>query len=319
MNTTAPTTDGTRIFRSPLQVTREAVRLRGWRYPLTEVKAANVVPVPVNKGGWEWGITIFDFFCASRIGDFAVEIRLWERKASDSQLVTLLGAIGAYLLVAYLLRYLYDHARKKWRYIYAVGLDTGYGRTLVAASHDRTYIANIVVEISSAIAAHRGRKVQAQEPVITYDNYFYIDNRYLTVPGWSAPLTDIKYAARATLEEESYLVRFWSIFPIGLLLASFAFKTMLELGDSWFTGVVVALALTVSLALIVGGKRRKDKAEMLTRVYVANVGTTLDVFPVLISADKDYVDRFVSVVNETVRERDRQVRKRSKATVGSSL
>jgi hypothetical protein len=321
MNATTPTTEGTHLFRSPLHITPEAVELRGWRYPLSDVKSARVVPIATNKGAWEFGILFFDLFGASRIGEFAVELRFWELKVDGSRLAILLGGIVAYLLLAYLLRYLYKRTQKNWRYIYAVGLATGYRQTLVAASHDRTYIANIVVAISNAIAQHQNRKAAAVEPSITYDNYFQIDDNYINVPGWSVPLSDVKYATRTSVEDQSTLTRVWSGVPVGFLVASVTFKSILELGGPWSIVPVIFLVVAVVIVLLLFGKRQKDrrhKVDTLDRVYIANVGTPLDLVPVLISVDKDYVDRFVSVVNEAVRKRDRKLSRHSKVTVRGS-
>lgn len=321
MNAATPTTEGTRLFRSPLHVTHEAVELRGWRYPLSDVKSARVVPIATNKGAWEFGILFFDFFGASRVGDFAVELRLWELKVDGSQLAIWLVGIAAYLLVAYLLRYLYKRTQRNWRYIYAVGLEIGHRQTLVAASHDRTYIANIVIAISTALAQHQNRKAAAVEPSITYDNYFQIDDNYINVPGWSVPLSDVKYATRTSVEDESSLTRVWSGVPVGLLVASVTFKTILELGGPWSIVPVIFLVLAVVFVLLLFGKRqkdRRDKVDTLDRVYIANVGTALDIIPVLISVDKDYVDRFVSLVNEEVRKHQKQLSRHSKVTVRGS-
>ncbi len=317
MNTTAPTTNGTRLFRSPLHITPDAVELRGWRYPLSNVKSVKVVPIATNKGAWESGILLFDFLAASRIGDFAVELRLWELKADSSQLAILLGAIGAYLLVAYSLRYLYRRTQKNWRYVYAVGLETTYGQTLVAASHDRVYTANIVVAISAALAQHQDRKTAGLQPAVTYDNYFQVDDTYLHVPGWSIPLSDIKYVTRTSMEDQSPMTRLLSRAPIGLLVASITFKSILEIGDSWLNVLVVAfVALCVMLVLFVLAKQRRG--DILDRVYIANVGTSIDLVPVLVSVDKDYVERFVSVVNDAVRKRDRKLSRHSKVTARGS-
>jgi hypothetical protein len=211
--------------------------------------------------------------------------------------------------------------RKNGRYIYAVGLDTRYGRTLVAASHDRTYVANIVVAISTAIAEHQREKAPSPGRAITYENYFQIDDDYITVPGWSAPLSEIRHATSTGLEDQSAWTRVRSVFPVGFLVAGLTFKTVLELGDPWFTVPGAILAIVIVFALVVFRKRRKygkEKAETIDRVYIATVDTTIDTIPVLISADKDYVDRFVSVVNEAVRKCNEQVSRRSKATVRGS-
>jgi hypothetical protein len=176
-----------------------------------------------------------------------------------------------------------------------------------------------VVAISTAIAQHQDRKAAAVEPTITYDNYFQIDDRYLSVPGWSVPLSDIKYATRVQLEGESSLTRLSSAIPVGLLVASFTFKSMLELGDSSFSIMAATFfVLIIMLALLVLGKQRKTKADIIDRLYVANIGTTMDVVPVLISVDKEYVERFVSVVNEEVRKHQKQISRHSKVTVRGS-
>ncbi|HEX8217655.1 MAG TPA: DUF6232 family protein, partial [Chloroflexia bacterium] len=67
MNTTAPTTEGTRLFRSPLRVTSEAVELRDRAYPLQEIKSAQVVKVRADSLTLRLGIMALAYFLGTAL------------------------------------------------------------------------------------------------------------------------------------------------------------------------------------------------------------------------------------------------------------
>ncbi|MDQ3703828.1 MAG: hypothetical protein M3437_01150 [Chloroflexota bacterium] len=326
MNTPTPPIEGTNLFRSPLRITADAVELRDIAYPMSSIKAAEVLPVVTNRGGWGFGIFVFDMFGSFQVGNVAVELRVWEGRPAAQEWVLLFTAASAYLLVAYLLRWLYKRSQRNWQYIYAASLDTNYGMTMVAASHDGTYIARIVADINAALAAHKevvkpparkedGWKTFDSGPTrqdhksthapILYDNYFRISDSYVEVPDWSAPLADVRYAAKSKLEG-------WPSFsgidprrPLVFLTMGVTLKIGFEL---WRDVTMIAVAILVAMLILLalwGRRKSKDEKELPTMdyVYIALLSVAGKDVPAIISTDRGFVDKLVSSINEIVQER----------------
>ena len=331
MNTTAPITEGTDLFRSSLRVTSEAVELRDITYPISSIKSVEVLPVVANKGDWGFGIYFFDMVGSLQIGNLAVDLRIWELQVTAQGWAILFSAVAAYLFMAYLLRWLYNRSRKYWRYIYAADLNTDYGRTLVAASHDEIYITHIVSTINAALAELRkvkhltgegesGDKAlsgnaalhngQSLRTPMLYDNYFRISD-YVEVPGWSALLSDVRYANKTRLEgrDNHFGIRPWQ--PLLFLVFGVTIKTGSRLfPDPLFIAVSIVMAIIILLSLWARSKNKLKKGpQTIDYIYIARLGVAGNDMPVLISVDHGFVDKFVTSITEVVRKRTASTRK----------
>lgn len=332
MNTTAPTAEGTNLFRSPLRVTSEAVELRDITYPMSAIKSVEVLPVVTNKGGWEFWIFLFDMVCSLQIGDLAVEQRVWEMRMTGQDVVILVSAVAAFLSISYLLRWLYKKAHEKWQYIYAADLNTDYGKTLVAASHDRTYIAHIVATISAALVKHRQitkpareetpgnnspvnaaglQHTQSLQTTALYEHYFQIGDGYVEVPGWSAAMTDVRYASKRKIEGRNNDFSVRPQRPLEFLAMGVTLKIGIELSpDLFFTMLSIALAIIIVISLWARSRSKLQKGpRTIDYIYIASLGVAGKDVPVLISIDHGFADKLVSIVNEVIGRRGASTRK----------
>jgi hypothetical protein len=305
-------------------------------YPLSSIRSVEVLPVVTNKGGWEFGIFFFDMAGSLQIGSLAVDLRIWELNVTAQDLAILFSAVAAYLFIAYLLRWLYKRSRENRQYIYAADLNTDYGRALVAASHDRTYITHIVSTISGALAEHRKverlngegesgaealssdaalQNGQSLQTTALYDSYFRISD-YVEVPGWSAPLSNVRYASKAKLEGRN------NNFGIGPWqpLFSLVFGVTIKIGSKLFPDpLYIAFSIVVAIIILIGlWARSKNKLkkgpQTIDYIYIARLGVAGNDIPVLISVDHGFVDKFVRSINETVRKRSASSRKPTSST-----
>ncbi|HEY0070130.1 MAG TPA: hypothetical protein VGE04_09210 [Chloroflexia bacterium] len=297
-------------YSSPLRITAEAVELRDIAYPLPAIKSAEVIQVATNKGNWDFGIFFFDIFGSFLVGDVLLELRIWERPVTAQDLARLFATAAAYLLIAYLLRWLYKRRRKSWPYIYTADLSTDYGRTMVAASSDKTYIENIVSNVSAAIAGHL-------EAPVTYDNYFRVDDSKVSVPGWSAPISDIKSASRTKLQGRNYYLATAAWQPVVILVLGATIKVQAKLLDPNFFPAVWGTLIAILLFAnwwVSGRKRVKGGVPTINHIHVGWVYTGGNTVPVLMSIDYGFVDKFVTSINETVRKRSASTRKPTNST-----
>jgi hypothetical protein len=324
---TGSTETGVQQYSSPLRITSEAVQLRDVTYPLAAIKSAGISGAATDEGFWSYGLLVFDVGGSLQVGTLAAELRVWEMRASGQDMAYLLAVAGAYLAIAYLLRWLYARSRKKWQYVYAAELDTDYGKTLIAASLDKTYIEQIVANVSAALARHGGgtpfnavegpgatpassnaasEEAGAAQEGVVYDNYFRIDGSHVSVPGWSTAISEVRHASKKKLEARSLDQRRSPWDPVACLALGVILKTQNELfGPDLLFYILAGLVIVAAILLFVvwwttGRDKPKTSLPTFDQIYVGKLIAGGRDVPTLISIDQGFVDQFISSVKEAV-------------------
>ena len=325
---TVTATENTQQYHSPLSISTEAVALRDITYPMSAIKSAEVIPVVTNKGSWDLVIFVVLFTAGNRIARMAVEMRYWELQLTPQEWLRLLGTAGAFLALAYFCMWIDREARKRWRYIYAADLVTDYGKTLVAASHDRSYVEHTVATINETLTRSRETAKGTSERIdegaesadapVVYDHYFRLDDNSASISGWSVPLDDVRYASKAKLEGRNYQQENWNKawLPPLYLLGFMTFDTLVRIGGPIFLGIVAVLGFgLMAFSIWKSDLRVKGKVPLIKYIYIVRLGVAGEDVPAIISIDHGFVDKFVTSVQETIKRRNLPSYKRRRATV----
>ncbi|HYP39451.1 MAG TPA: DUF6232 family protein [Chloroflexia bacterium] len=323
MNTTAPTTEGTRLFRSPLRVTSEAVELRDRAYPLQEIKSAQVVKVRADSLSLRLGIMALAYFLGTAL---VLLVRYLTQIAqngaplfqlpqgysaftanSDSTLQTIIfmlaiaGLVG--LFVASKLRSI------SGRYLYAANLRSPFWSSIIAASKEEKAMGRIVAAVSMALRERSGTSAPTAqtpaEPEIYYqdENAVSINDTSLEVQGKSFPVSSLHFATAYPVVGQSIRDTFTSTGLVGL-----AFGALNGVSSDpqvrevpWVPLIIYLLAgAAISGFLFLVNKR---KGGPLAIIHVCWVRTAREDTVAFTSIDQGYTEQVVRAINETVHHR----------------
>lgn len=324
MNTTAPTTEGTRLFRSPLRVTSEAVELRDRAYPLQEIRSARVVKVRADSLGLRLGIMALAYFLGTVL---VLLVRYLTQIAangaplfqlpqgysaftaeSDSTLKTMIfvlalaGLTGLFVLSK--LRSLGG------RYLYAANLRSPFWSSMIAASKDERAMGQIVAAVSMALRERSGNQPHApgaSGELATYyqdENVVTIDDTWLELPGKSYPVSNLHFATAYPVVGQSMRDTFTNSGLVGLALGILNGMT----GDPQAQGVLWGpLVLYLLLGVVISGFLflvNKRKGGPLAIIHVCWLRTAREDNIAFYSIDRGYTEQVVRAINETVRRRE---------------
>lgn len=326
MNTTAPTTEGTRLFRSPLRVTSEAVELRDRAYPLQEIKSAQVVKVRADSLTLRLGIMALAYFLGTALVLLARYLTQVTRNGaplfqlpqgysaftadSDSTLKTIIFmlAIAALvgLFVASKLRSI------SGRYLYAANLRSPFWSSIIAASREEKAVGQVVAAVSMALRERSGNIHPAPntphtpaEPEIYYqdENAVSINDTSLEVQGKSFPVSSLHFATAYPVVGQSIRDTFTSTGLVGL-----AFGALNGISSDpqvrevpWVPLIIYLLAgAAISGFLFLVNKR---KGGPLAIIHVCWVRTAREDTVAFTSIDQGYTEQVVRAINEAVHHR----------------
>jgi hypothetical protein len=325
MNTETKET-GVQQYSSPLRISSEAVELRDITYPMSDVKAAKVMPVATNYGLWSNGIRFYDIVGAIEVVRLWADSRIWEVQVDAQRLALPAAATVAYLFVAYLLRWLYDKISKKWHSIYAAYLMTEYGWTFIAASYDKAYVEQIVATVTATLEEHRKKTPSAaqaesaaptsgqgadlfssgllQTPVV-YENYFRLDDINISAPDLSMPISNVLRASITKVYGGKNFVVEDVWWPVLFLLLTAAMRALFIVGSATVLAVVYVPVAAIIIFLVWNAdikKRPKKRAPTANYIYIGKLHMPGKSMHALVSIDYGLADKFVSSVNEAARK-----------------
>jgi hypothetical protein len=329
MNTTAPTTNGTRLFRSPLRVTSQAVELRDRKYPLQEIRSAQVVKVRADSLGLRLGIMALAYFLGTAL---VLLVRYFTQIAangaplfqlpqgysaftadSDSTLKTMIFVLALAalmgLFVANKLRSL------SGRYLYAANLRSPFWSTIVAASRDEAPVGQVVSAVKQALrekadatqpSSGENATQEGAGPEVYYqdENTVSIDDTWVELPGKSYPVAGLHFATAYPVVGQSIRDTFTNSGLVGL-----AFGVLNGLSSdpqvrevAWGPLVVYLLAGAVISGLLFLVNKRKGGP--LAIIHVCWLRTAHEDAIAFTSIDQGYTEQVVRAINETVHRRD---------------
>lgn len=329
MNTTAPTIEGTRVFRSPLHVTSKGVELRDRTYLMSEIKSAQVVKVRADSLGLRLGIMAVAYFLGTAL---VLLVRYFTQIAqngaplfqlpngysaftadSDSTLKTVIFVFALAGLVAL---YVLNKLRSLGgRYLYAANLRSPFWSTIIAASRDEKAIVQIVASVRQAMHERSGDPQTAPgvdapnssaEPEVYYqnDNAISIDDTWLELPGQNYAVSSLHFATAYPVVGQSIRDTFTNSGLVGL-----AFGTLNGMTSDpqvrevpWGPLVLYLLAgAAISAFLFLVNKR---KGGPLAIIHVCWLRTAHEDALAFTSIDQGYTEQVVRAINETVHRRD---------------
>lgn len=320
MNTTVPTTGGTRLFRSPLRVTSEAVELRDRKYPLQEIRLAQVVKVRADSLGLRLGIMALAYFIGTALvlllryltqiaANGAPLFELPEGYSaftadSDSTLKTIVFVLALAGLVAL---FVVNKLRSLGsRYMYAANLRSPFWSTIIAASRDDKVIVQIVAAVKQALHARSSSSQPAPEPEVYYqdDNAVSVDDTWVELPGKSYAVSSLHFATAYPVVGQSIRDTFTSSGLVGLALGTLNGMTSdPQVREVPWTPLVLYLLAGAAISgfLFLVNKR---KGGPIAIIHVCWLRTAHEDAVAFTSIDQGYTEQVVRAINETVHRRD---------------
>ncbi|MDQ5824556.1 MAG: DUF6232 family protein [Chloroflexota bacterium] len=330
MNTTVPTTNGTRLFRSPLRVTSEGVELRDRTYQLQEIRSAQVVRIRADSLGLRLGVMACAYFLGTALvllvryfiqiaanGATLFELPIgYTRTAtadSDSTLGTLIfmlalaGLMG--LFVAFRLRSLGG------RYMYAANLRSPFWSTIIAASRDEEAMNEVVSAVQQALrekaqdaqssaAANATRETARPQVYYENENTISIDDTWLELPGKSYPVASLHFAAAYPVMAQSIRDTFTNSGLIGVAFGVFNGLTSdPQLRELPMLPLVLYLLAGAAISVFLFMVNRR-KGGPLAIIHVCWIRTAYEDAVAFTSIDQGYTSQVVRAINETVHRRD---------------
>lgn len=330
MNTTVPTTNGARLFRSPLRVTSEGEELRDRTYRLQEIRSAQVVKIRADSLGLRLGVMACAYFLGTALvllvryfiqiaanGATLFELPIGYTRTATADSDSTLGTLIFMLVLAGLMA-LFTASRLRslgGRYMYAANLRSPFWSTLISASRDQESMERVVSAVQQALREKAGdpqpsptgnATPEADGPVVYYEdeNTVSIDDTWLELPRKSYPVASLHFAAAYPVIAQSIRDTFTNSGLVGLALGVLnGMTTDPQVREvPWVPLVLYLLAgAAISVFLFTVNKR---KGGPLAIIHVCWVRTAYEDAVAFTSIDQGYTAQVVRAINETIHRRD---------------